>query len=87
MHSAFGSTWKEKKRQRDRMKHRQYILQEYDNHPIPGWRDLDGTVRHTRDEAETLLKEFESGKGYSMFGTKRFRIEEFEEDDSGIKRR
>ncbi len=68
------------------MKHRRFILQEYDNHPMPGWRNLDGTVRDTRGEAETLLKEFESGKGYSSFGTKRFRIEEFDEEDTRKKR-
>lgn len=44
------------------MKHRRFILQEYDKHPVPGWHNLDGTIRYTRCEAKTLLKEFDSGK-------------------------
>jgi hypothetical protein len=59
------------------MKEKKYILQEYDNHRIPGWRDLDGTVRASRGEAESLLKDFREGKGYSLYKTGEFRIEEF----------
>ncbi len=63
------------------MKVRKYILQEYDNHPFPGWRGLDGTVRRSREEAEKLLKEFRDGKGYSPYGTGQFRIEEYLEEE------
>lgn len=55
-----------------------YILQEYDNNPFPGWRDLDGTVRYSREQAEAQLREFRDGKGYSPFKTGEFRIREYE---------
>jgi hypothetical protein len=63
------------------MKIRKYILQEYDNHPIPGWRNIDGTVRLSRPEAETVLKMFREGEGYSSHGTGEFRIEEYKEEE------
>lgn len=59
---------------------RRFILQEYDNRPMPGFRSIDGTVRNTREEAETLLKEFKEKRGYSLYGTNKFRIEEFMEN-------
>ncbi|POZ49821.1 hypothetical protein AADEFJLK_04436 [Methylovulum psychrotolerans] len=62
------------------MKVRRFILQEYDNRPVPGWRGVDGTVRNTNEEAEALLKEFKEGRGYSPYGTNEFRIEEFMEN-------
>jgi hypothetical protein len=59
------------------MKVRRFILQEYDNRPMPGWRSVDGTVCNTREEAEALLKEFKEGRGYSIYGINKFRIEEY----------
>ena len=57
-----------------------YILREFDNHSFPpDWRDVDGTVRYTREQAEALLREFQEGEGYSPYKTGRFRIHEFEE--------
>lgn len=58
---------------------RRYIIQEYDNHPMPGWRDLDGTVRDTKAEAKILLDEFRDGEGYSSYGTGEYKIESFYE--------
>ena len=61
---------------------RKYILQEWDNHLFPGWRELDGTVRHTFEEAKKVLREYENEERNSWYGTQKYKILEYWEAES-----